>query len=86
MYVGPGDAGVTRALWATLLGLVYLRELASDGDLERLRALRSAWAERGRDVPIFAVSAEEVEEVRWWRPDARIDLAAPPYKLEQLEP
>ena len=54
----------------------------------RHRALRDHWRSLGREVPILSVSAEAVypaETVTHWRPDVKVDLLQPPYRLEIME-
>lgn len=84
-YVGQGDDGLAIDLWHALQGLLYVRNAGNDADLENLRRLRAHLKALGRDVPLFAVNAEAVETVRWWRSDVMVDLTQSPYNLEVLE-
>ena len=78
------DGELARDLWEGLVGLLYVRTSGNDADLANLRRLRDHWKSLGREVPLFAVNAEVIETVRYWRPDVKIDLARPPYNLTEL--
>jgi len=62
-----------------------VRTVGDETDLANLRQLRAHWATLGRNVPLFAVSAEPVDAIVHWAPDRRLDLVNRPYELRILE-
>lgn len=87
MYVGPGDGGTKEALAEHLLGLVLLRTTDDGTWIEPqtnaavLRQLAAQFRRLGREVPIYVLTNEAPARLDLWRPDARVDVRAPPYDL-----
>ena len=84
IYVKPGDNRQKRLMFRNLIGILHLRTSGTGRDLRNVRALHQHWKELGQDVPMFVVSAEEMEQVENWRPNHNVDLRDAPYYLEQI--
>ena len=84
IYAHPGDNRQKRLMFRNLIGILYLRTSGNDADLRNVRALHQHWKQLGQDVPMFAVSAEPMDEVDSWRPNHNVDLRDAPYNLEQI--
>ena len=86
MYVDPNGV-LAQALWNSLIGLLYIRTAGDNTDLTNLRALAAHWTALGKEVPMFAVDAEQIyptETISKWRPDEKVDLLSWPYNLEEI--
>ena len=76
---------LARALWANLLGLVYVRTAGDAHDLRGLNSLARHWRSLGVDVPTFAMDAELLDrQIRHWSPHAKVQLEKPPYSLHAI--
>ena len=47
--------------------------------------LRAHWRSIGKDVPLFAINAEDVDRVTIWTPGTLVDLMDPVYDFVELE-
>lgn len=88
MYVEPNanprDDRLAETLYRSLLGIIYVRTAGTAEQLASIRELTEHWRGLGVDVPVFAVSAEEIERVQIWTPDVLINLLEPAYNLEAI--
>ena len=84
MYVDPDQAALAQLLWDNLIGLVFVRTAGDDDELSAMRNLAAHWRELGRDVPMFAMDAEELETVTKWQPGKTVNLLTPEYNLHQI--
>ena len=83
-YVGPRDGGLANDLWRNLVGLLYVRNVADADDLANLKRLKAHWKGLGREVPLFGVTAEELDAVQHWRAEEAVRLDGHPYDLVEL--
>ena len=85
MYVPPGDdKRFAQLMFDNLLGLVYVRNSGDDDELDQIQDLAAHWRKLGRDVPMFALTSEEIEKVKVWSPDVRVDLLSANYTLREI--
>lgn len=86
MYVDPNTNDLGTHLFNAFLGLIYVRTSGESKQLDTIRSIAAHWRALGKDVPIFAVNAEELEQVKIWTPGVLVDLLHPVYDFQQLEP
>ena len=52
--------------------------------LANLKRLKAHWKGLGREVPLFGVTAEELDAVQHWRAEEAVRLDGHPYDLLEI--
>lgn len=84
MYVDPHNRSMDGRVFDALLGLVYVRTAGNSEQLTTILEVAAHWRSMGKDVPVFAVNAEELEKVNIWKPDVLVNLLDPAYNFEEI--
>lgn len=85
VYVGPNDGGASQILTRDLVGLLFVRGLGTDWELQQLRRIADHFRTLGKELPIYTLTTEPENRVNSWDPGHPVDLREEPYWLEVLE-